>query len=153
MVTLSVRQILSWISPSICVRWHTLSKALLLSRLSRREEAIENALLSIAGFKWNWSAWTLLASCIGDGEEVSNPFPVFFWLTFLLVIILASTSAVTSRPPTCTTFPNQDFEWTPQSVRERTPPMWSFIRPWVFPKQSVAHGYARACVVPPPRWF
>ncbi len=45
-------------------------KALLLSRLSRREEAIENALLSIAGFKWNWSAWTLLASCVADGEEV-----------------------------------------------------------------------------------
>ena len=45
-------------------------KALFLSRLSRREEAIESALLSIAGFPWNWSAWTLLASCIGDGEEV-----------------------------------------------------------------------------------
>ena len=47
-----------------------LRKALLLSRLSRREESIENALLSIAGFRWNWSAWTLLASCIADGEEV-----------------------------------------------------------------------------------
>jgi anaphase-promoting complex subunit 8 len=40
--------------------------------LSRREEAIECALISIAGFKWNWSAWTLLASCIRDGEEVSR---------------------------------------------------------------------------------
>lgn len=47
-------------------------KALFLSRLSRREEAIESALLSIAGFPWNWSAWTLLGSCIGDGEEVCN---------------------------------------------------------------------------------
>ncbi len=46
------------------------SKALFLSRLSRREEAIESVLLSIAGVRWNWSAWLLLASCIGDGEEV-----------------------------------------------------------------------------------
>ncbi len=45
-------------------------KALFLSRLSRREEAIECALLSIVGFPWNWSCWTLLGSCIGDGEEV-----------------------------------------------------------------------------------
>jgi len=46
-------------------------KALFLSRLSRREEAIEYALLSIAGYPWNWSTWTLLGSCIGDGEEVT----------------------------------------------------------------------------------
>jgi hypothetical protein len=45
-------------------------KALFLSRLSRREEAIESCLMSIAGFPWNWSAWTLLGSCIGDGDEV-----------------------------------------------------------------------------------
>ncbi|KAL9711924.1 Anaphase-promoting complex subunit 8 [Leucoagaricus gongylophorus] len=47
-------------------------KALFLSRLSRREEAIECALLSIVGFPWNWSCWTLLGSCIGDGEELSS---------------------------------------------------------------------------------
>ncbi|KAF9529366.1 hypothetical protein CPB83DRAFT_852543 [Crepidotus variabilis] len=52
--------------------WLLFLKALLFSRLSRREEAIEAALLSIAGFKWNWSTWTLLASCIGDGEELSS---------------------------------------------------------------------------------
>ncbi|KIL66252.1 hypothetical protein M378DRAFT_161115 [Amanita muscaria Koide BX008] len=52
--------------------WQLFLKALFLSRLSRREEAIESALLSIAGFQWNWSAWTLLGSCIGDGEELSS---------------------------------------------------------------------------------
>jgi len=26
--------------------------------------------MSILGCKWNWSAWTLLGTCIGDGEEV-----------------------------------------------------------------------------------
>ncbi|KAJ3504401.1 hypothetical protein NLJ89_g7952 [Agrocybe chaxingu] len=50
--------------------WLLFLKALLFSRLSRREQAIECALLSIAGFRWNWSAWTLLGSCIGDGEEL-----------------------------------------------------------------------------------
>ncbi|KAF8973218.1 hypothetical protein BDZ97DRAFT_1936102 [Flammula alnicola] len=52
--------------------WLLFLKALFLSRLSRREEAIESALLSIAGFRWNWSTWTLLGSCIGDGEELSS---------------------------------------------------------------------------------
>ncbi|PPQ80670.1 LOW QUALITY PROTEIN: hypothetical protein CVT26_007116 [Gymnopilus dilepis] len=47
-------------------------KALFLSRMSRREEAIESTLLSIAGCRWNWSAWTLLGNCIGDGEELSS---------------------------------------------------------------------------------
>ena len=44
--------------------------ALLLLRMSRREEAIECILLSIAAYPWNWSAWTLLGECLGDGEEV-----------------------------------------------------------------------------------
>ena len=63
---------------SVCGRLFALTyswfcrKALFLSRLSRREEAIESALLSILGFPWNWSAWTLLGSCIGDGEEVTH---------------------------------------------------------------------------------
>ncbi|KJA14403.1 hypothetical protein HYPSUDRAFT_49186 [Hypholoma sublateritium FD-334 SS-4] len=52
--------------------WLLFLKALFLSRLSRREEAIESVLLSIAGIRWNWSAWILLASCIGDGEELSS---------------------------------------------------------------------------------
>ncbi|KAF8633362.1 hypothetical protein AX17_004533 [Amanita inopinata Kibby_2008] len=52
--------------------WLLFLKALFLSRLSRREEAIESALLSIAGYPWNWSTWTLLGSCIGDGEELSS---------------------------------------------------------------------------------
>lgn len=49
-------------------------KALFLSRLSRREEAIECALLSIVGFPWNWSCWMLLGGCIGDGEEVRTSY-------------------------------------------------------------------------------
>jgi hypothetical protein len=47
------------------------SKGLFLSRLKgRRDEAIESAILSIAGFPWNWATWMLLGSCIEDGEEV-----------------------------------------------------------------------------------
>ncbi|TCD69804.1 Anaphase-promoting complex subunit 23 [Steccherinum ochraceum] len=52
--------------------WHLFLKALFLLRLSRREEAIESALLSIAAYPWNWSAWTLLGECLGDGEEVTT---------------------------------------------------------------------------------
>lgn len=48
------------------------SKALFLQRLSRRDEAVENIILSIAVYPWNWSAWMLLAECLGDGEEVSR---------------------------------------------------------------------------------
>lgn len=46
-------------------------KALFLKRLSRKEEAVESVLLSIKGYPWNWSAWLLLASCLGDRDEVS----------------------------------------------------------------------------------
>ncbi|KAJ7497357.1 hypothetical protein FB451DRAFT_1211148 [Mycena latifolia] len=57
--------------------WLLFLKALFLSRLSgRRGEAIESALLSIAGFPWNWAAWTLLGSCIEDGEELSSILPL-----------------------------------------------------------------------------
>lgn len=52
---------------SICDR-----KALFLRRLLRREEAIESALLSIAGYPWNWAVWTVFGECIGDGEEVAS---------------------------------------------------------------------------------
>lgn len=51
-------------------------KALFLRRLSRREEAIESALLSIAAYPWNWSAWTVLGECLGDGEELSSILPL-----------------------------------------------------------------------------
>ncbi|KAJ7647249.1 hypothetical protein FB45DRAFT_892871 [Roridomyces roridus] len=57
--------------------WMLFLKALFLSRLTgRREEAIECAILSIAGFQWNWAAWALLASCIQDGEELSALLPL-----------------------------------------------------------------------------
>ncbi|KIM75485.1 hypothetical protein PILCRDRAFT_98910 [Piloderma croceum F 1598] len=56
--------------------WLLFLKALFLSNLNRREEAIESALLSIAGYPWNWSTWVLLGSCIGDGEELSSLLPL-----------------------------------------------------------------------------
>lgn len=66
-------------------------KGLALSRVGRREEAIEAAILSITGYPWNWSAWTLFMSCIKDGEEVGF---AFFkhrrWLTLLLPVGVAS---------------------------------------------------------------
>ncbi|KAE9400243.1 TPR-like protein [Gymnopus androsaceus JB14] len=56
--------------------WLLLLKAIFLSRLSRREEAIESTILSIAGFPWNWSTWALLSSCIRDGEELTALLPL-----------------------------------------------------------------------------
>lgn len=56
--------------------WLLFLKALFLSGLNRREESIESALLSIAGYPWNWSTWILLGSCIGDGEELSSLLPL-----------------------------------------------------------------------------
>ena len=52
----------------VCSHFHR--KALFLHRLSRREEAIESALTSIATYPFNWSAWTLLGECVDDAEEV-----------------------------------------------------------------------------------
>ncbi|KAJ7783244.1 hypothetical protein B0H16DRAFT_1496073 [Mycena metata] len=57
--------------------WLLYLKALFLSRLpGRRDEAIESAILSIAGFPWNWATWMLLGSCIEDGEELSAILPL-----------------------------------------------------------------------------
>ncbi|KIK63088.1 hypothetical protein GYMLUDRAFT_41400 [Collybiopsis luxurians FD-317 M1] len=56
--------------------WLLLLKAIFLSRLSRREEAVESAILSIAGFPWNWSSWVLLTSCIKDSEELTALLPL-----------------------------------------------------------------------------
>ncbi|KIJ61319.1 hypothetical protein HYDPIDRAFT_96711 [Hydnomerulius pinastri MD-312] len=56
--------------------WLLFLKGLFLSRLNRREEAIESAILSIGGYPWNWSAWTLLGRCVGDGEELSSLLPL-----------------------------------------------------------------------------
>ncbi|KAK7057142.1 hypothetical protein R3P38DRAFT_2839542 [Favolaschia claudopus] len=56
--------------------WLLYLKGLFLSRLeNRRDEAIESAIRSIAGFPWNWAAWTLLGSCIEDGEELARILP------------------------------------------------------------------------------
>lgn len=56
--------------------WFLFIKALFLQRLSRRDEAVENIILSIAVYPWNWSAWMLLAECLGDGEELSSLLPL-----------------------------------------------------------------------------
>lgn len=56
--------------------WHLFLKSLFLRRLERREEAIESALLSIAKYPWNWSVWTLLGECLGDGEELASLLPL-----------------------------------------------------------------------------
>ncbi|KAF8554160.1 TPR-like protein [Imleria badia] len=56
--------------------WLLFLKGLFLSRLDRREEAIESIILSIGGYPWNWSAWALLGRCIGDGEELSSLLPL-----------------------------------------------------------------------------
>ncbi|KAL4246021.1 hypothetical protein ABKN59_008839 [Abortiporus biennis] len=56
--------------------WQLFLKALFLFRLSRRAEAIECALLSIASYPWNWSVWTLLGECLGDGEELASLLPL-----------------------------------------------------------------------------
>lgn len=58
---------------SIMLMIATCRKALFLRRLSRREEAIESALLSIASYPWNWATWILLSECMDDGEEVCRP--------------------------------------------------------------------------------
>lgn len=72
-----------------------------LCGLKRREEAMESALVSIAGYPWNWSAWTLLGSCIGDGEEVPDycayMAPDLLWRT--LTAILSAAFASSSRKP------------------------------------------------------
>ncbi|KAJ6629450.1 hypothetical protein B0H10DRAFT_2208835 [Mycena sp. CBHHK59/15] len=52
--------------------WLLFLKALLLSRLSRYEEAIDCVILSIAGRPWNWSAWTLLSGCIHDPATLNT---------------------------------------------------------------------------------
>ncbi|KAL6305062.1 hypothetical protein BKA93DRAFT_246990 [Sparassis latifolia] len=56
--------------------WLLFLKALFLRRLSRREEAIESALLSIAGYPWNWAAWSVLGECLGDGDELASLLPL-----------------------------------------------------------------------------
>ncbi|KAJ7594437.1 hypothetical protein C8J56DRAFT_926766 [Mycena floridula] len=50
--------------------WLLFLKALFLYRLSRREEAVESALLSISTFPWNWSTWSILENCIESKEEL-----------------------------------------------------------------------------------
>ncbi|KAG2364895.1 hypothetical protein BDR07DRAFT_1278800 [Suillus spraguei] len=56
--------------------WLLFLKAIFLSRLNRREEAIESSIRSISGYHWNWSVWTLLCSCVGDGDELTALLPL-----------------------------------------------------------------------------
>ncbi|KAG1808266.1 uncharacterized protein BJ212DRAFT_1384423 [Suillus subaureus] len=56
--------------------WLLFLKAVFLSRLNRREEAIESIIRSISGYHWNWSVWTLLYNCVGDGDELTALLPL-----------------------------------------------------------------------------
>ncbi|KAI0663596.1 TPR-like protein [Cubamyces menziesii] len=56
--------------------WLLFLKAVFLYRLSRREEAMESAILSIAQYPWNWSTWIALGDCLADGDELSSLLPL-----------------------------------------------------------------------------
>ncbi|EIN11305.1 TPR-like protein [Punctularia strigosozonata HHB-11173 SS5] len=56
--------------------WILFLRALFLYRLSRREEAIEAALLSIAAYPWNWSTWLILKDCVEDANELAALIPL-----------------------------------------------------------------------------
>ncbi|KAI6002699.1 hypothetical protein EDD15DRAFT_2385326 [Pisolithus albus] len=55
--------------------WLLFLKGLFLFRLNRREEAVENIIVSLGAYPWNWSAWTLLGQCVGDAQEVAGVAP------------------------------------------------------------------------------
>ena len=75
-------------------------KALFLRRLSRREEAIESALRSIAAYPWNWSTWTILGECLGDGEEVSGGVEAAYLMLELIALQLSSIMPLIPLPST-----------------------------------------------------
>ncbi|KAH9929513.1 TPR-like protein [Epithele typhae] len=56
--------------------WLLFLKAVFLCRLSRREEAIESAILSLTTYPWNWSTWVVLGECLSDGDELSSLLPL-----------------------------------------------------------------------------
>jgi tetratricopeptide (TPR) repeat protein len=81
----------------------------LLYRLGRREEAIEADIRSIALYPWNWSAWTLLGTCVDDSEEVSWIASALYQNLMLqanLVECAAPIFAVTEITPSCPILPN-----------------------------------------------
>ncbi|KAK0195700.1 cell division control protein 23 [Armillaria mellea] len=102
--------------------WLLFLKGLFLKNLGRREEAAESAILSIAGFLWNWSAWELLRSCISDNEQMSaliqllpipenHPLTQMFQIKTMSDLQLASdhemSLAAKLLEPNC--FPKNDF--------------------------------------------
>ncbi|PBK74233.1 TPR-like protein [Armillaria solidipes] len=102
--------------------WLLFLKGLFLKHLGRREEAAESAILSIAGFLWNWSAWELLRSCISDNEQMSaliqllpipenHPLTQMFQIKTMSDLQLASehemSLAAKLLEPNC--FPKNDF--------------------------------------------
>ncbi|KAG7440032.1 TPR-like protein [Guyanagaster necrorhizus] len=102
--------------------WLLFLKGLFLKHLGRREEAAESAILSIAGFLWNWSAWELLRSCVSDSEQMSaliqllpvpenHPLTQMFHIKTMSDLQLASdhemTLAAKLLEPNC--FPRNDF--------------------------------------------
>ncbi|PIL36102.1 transporter [Ganoderma sinense ZZ0214-1] len=74
-VNTSLHQLLDSVS-NATDPWLLFLKAVFLCRLSRREEAIESAILSISQYPWNWSAWVALGDCLCDGDELSSMLPL-----------------------------------------------------------------------------
>ncbi|KAK0212561.1 hypothetical protein DFS33DRAFT_1282647 [Desarmillaria ectypa] len=102
--------------------WLLFLKGLFLKHLGRHEEAAESAILSIAGFLWNWSAWELLRSCVSDNEQMSaliqllpvpenHPLTQMFQIKTMSDLQLASdhemSLAAKLLEPNC--FPKNDF--------------------------------------------
>ncbi|KAI0819986.1 TPR-like protein [Trametes gibbosa] len=56
--------------------WLLFLKTVFLCRMSRRTEAMESAILSIAQYPWNWSTWVALGDCLLDGDELSSILPL-----------------------------------------------------------------------------
>ncbi|TBU33911.1 TPR-like protein [Dichomitus squalens] len=74
-VNTSLHQLLELVS-NATDPWLLFLKAVFLCRLSRREEAIESAILSISMYPWNWSTWVALGDCLCDGDELSSLLPL-----------------------------------------------------------------------------
>lgn len=69
--------------------------------------------MSIAGFPWNWSTWTLLSDCIDTKEQVTN----YLLLIVILIITPKAIRIATEIELACDASPythvqNQDFRRT-----------------------------------------
>lgn len=96
----------------------TQRKALFLRRLSRREEAIESALRSIAAYPWNWSTWAVLGECLGDGEEVSDTLQNIIETEHILAIVNSASDTSATYTSTSSIVSYQDSQQFEQPLRK-----------------------------------